>query len=59
MAGEVAIDPVCGMEVQVETSRFILEWKGVVHHFCGPACRRAFQADPAKYMDPTYIPSMG
>jgi xanthine dehydrogenase accessory factor len=48
-APATAIDPVCGMSVEmVETSLF-LEHHGERVWFCGSGCKRAFAADPAAY----------
>ncbi|MBX3030551.1 MAG: YHS domain-containing protein [Chloroflexi bacterium] len=58
--GEV-IDPVCGMTVRLEDARtrgltFVHE--GTEHGFCGRGCRLDFEEDPARYLDPGYVPSM-
>lgn len=41
-------DPVCGMEVVAGTGPWA-EHAGHVWRFCGPGCRDAFAADPARY----------
>lgn len=51
-------DPVCGMDVDPTTSRHIATHQGKTYYFCSPGCRRAFEADPAKYLDPRYEPHM-
>lgn len=51
-------DPVCGMEVDPATAEQKADYKGKTHYFCGPGCRRAFEADPATFLDPAYKPSM-
>ena len=45
-----ARDPVCGMTVDVATSKDRAESNGVTHYFCSAGCRTKFIADPAKYM---------
>jgi xanthine dehydrogenase accessory factor len=45
---EAAIDPVCGMEVDVAGARHTLERDGVTHYFCCAGCRAAFAAEPAR-----------
>lgn len=45
----VAVDPVCGMDVEVGSARFTLEHAGRTVYFCCPGCRRSFQKDPARY----------
>ncbi len=44
-----AIDPVCGMAVDDESSPS-LERNGVTWFFCGDSCRDAFQRDPDQYV---------
>jgi xanthine dehydrogenase accessory factor len=44
-----AVDPVCGMTVAVP-ARETAESSGVTYSFCGPGCRRRFEADPARYL---------
>jgi xanthine dehydrogenase accessory factor len=40
-----AIDPVCGMEVEIATARHRFEHGGHTHHFCCAGCRASFVAD--------------
>jgi len=47
---EVAIDPVCGMEVDVATARHRTEHAGTDYLFCAAGCQRHFEADPAKFL---------
>jgi xanthine dehydrogenase accessory factor len=46
---ETAVDPVCGMSVDVATARFRSEYDGAVVYFCAAGCQRAFEKDPAGY----------
>lgn len=39
---EVALDPICGMEVTIATARWTAERDGQTYYFCAPACRRTF-----------------
>ena len=54
----IAIDPVCGMHVDTETSDLKLEHEGKTYWFCGKGCLLDFKDDPEKYLDPDYQPSM-
>jgi xanthine dehydrogenase accessory factor len=45
-----AIDPVCHMEVEVATARWITEHAGVTHYFCAPGCKTAFEKDPGVFL---------
>ena len=47
-----AIDPVCGMTVDVATAKHTHIHHGVRHYFCNPRCREKFIADPARYLHP-------
>ena len=44
-----AIDPVCGMQVEVANAAARTEHDGRVFHFCSDHCRRRFEADPQRY----------
>lgn len=45
-----AVDPVCGMTVVAGRSGHPLEHDGATYYFCGAACRREFEKDPAAYV---------
>ena len=45
-----AVDPVCGMTVEVTPRSLRYEYDGTTYYFCGAGCRQAFAADPAKYL---------
>lgn len=47
---EVAIDPVCEMEVDVARARFTCEYEGSTYYFCAAGCQRAFEADPTAFL---------
>jgi len=44
----MAIDPMCGMQVEVATARWTAERDGQTYYFCAPGCRRAFLAAPVE-----------
>ncbi len=46
----IAIDPVCKMEVEVETAEWTSEYHGETYYFCAPGCKRSFEKDPEKYL---------
>ena len=52
----VAIDPVCGMDVEERTATETAEHNGKTYYFCSKGCRLDFQDDPDKYLDPNYVP---
>ena len=43
---QMAIDPVCGMEVDEQTAVATSEYKGETYYFCAPGCKVAFDKDP-------------
>jgi YHS domain-containing protein len=45
----MAIDPVCGMEVEKATAAATSEYEGQTYYFCAPGCKQAFDKDPEKY----------
>ncbi len=45
-----AIDPVCGMTVDVATAMHRTEHAGGTMYFCGAGCKAAFEADPKRYV---------
>ncbi|MFW6091068.1 MAG: XdhC family protein, partial [Actinomycetota bacterium] len=46
---EEAVDPVCGMTVEVATARWYTEHDGQTWYFCAPGCQRRFEADPGSF----------
>ena len=44
-----AIDPVCGMQVEVANAGAHSEHDGQAFHFCSDHCRQRFEADPQRY----------
>ena len=46
-----AIDPVCGMGVEPGKSKAVSVYEGHTYRFCAEACRRAFEADPGRYLE--------
>jgi hypothetical protein len=44
-----AVDPVCGMSVDVSTAKHTMDYESHTYYFCSPGCRQTFDADPAKY----------
>jgi len=44
-----AVDPICGMTVQVEGARHTAEHAGTTYYFCCGGCRERFLGDPERY----------
>lgn len=51
-----AIDPVCGMTVDIATAKYMSEYQGQLYYFCAPGCKLSFDRTPEKYMS---IPAGG
>jgi Cu+-exporting ATPase len=47
-----AIDPVCGMTVEVASADHVHEHDGTTYYFCNPRCKSRFAADPLSFLDP-------
>ena len=43
-------DPVCGMDVDATKAAAVSSHLGQTYYFCAPACKQAFDAEPAKYL---------
>lgn len=46
----MAIDPVCGMQVDEKTAAATYEYKSETYYFCAPGCKASFARDPEKYL---------
>jgi len=44
------VDPVCQMKVSKESKMPPFMFHSRAYHFCADACRKAFMADPEKYL---------
>jgi len=47
---ETAVDPICGMIVEIATARHQSIYDGRDFYFCCPACKRQFERDPRAYL---------
>ena len=45
-----AIDPVCNMEVEIETAQYKSEHAGETYYFCSAGCLKSFEKDPHQYL---------
>lgn len=48
----VAKDPVCEMDVEIATAKWTSDYQGQRYYFCAPACKKAFDTDPERYLRP-------
>ena len=48
-AAPEAIDPVCGMTVQIAGARHSSEYDGRTWYFCGGGCKARFEDDPTVF----------
>ncbi len=46
----MAVDPVCKMDVNEDEARFKSDYRGITYYFCASGCKKAFEADPEKYI---------
>lgn len=47
----MAKDPVCNMNVDEETAEYKTTYDGKTYYFCALGCKKAFEADPQKYLE--------
>ncbi len=45
-----AIDPVCGMTVDIASAKYMSEYQGQLYYFCAPGCKLSFDKNPPKYL---------
>lgn len=45
-----AIDPVCGMSVEIATAKYMSEYEGQLYYFCAAGCKLAFDKAPAGFI---------
>lgn len=55
----VVKDPVCGMRVDPATAGRTSEYEGEAYNFCSPACKKAFDAEPERYLENPGSATMG
>jgi YHS domain-containing protein len=55
MANQMAteVDPVCKMEVEVETAKYVSEYKGEKYYFCSAGCQKEFEENPTRFINET------
>jgi YHS domain-containing protein len=46
----MAIDPVCGMQVDEKSAAATYEYQGKTYYFCSPGCKASFAKEPEKYL---------
>ncbi len=46
---KMAKDPICGMTIDEKKAAGKSEYNGKTYYFCAPGCKKAFDANPAKY----------
>jgi Cu+-exporting ATPase len=49
-AADIAIDPVCGMKVDIHVGKPTATHHGHTYYFCSEGCRTKFVADPERYL---------
>ena len=50
VSADQAIDPVCGMRVNIPTAKWSQEYAGRKFYFCGPRCLEKFKLDPQQFV---------
>jgi YHS domain-containing protein len=50
-AGQTAIDPICGMTVEIATAEHTASHDGQQYYFCSPGCQKAFTLNPDAFLE--------
>jgi len=45
-------DPVCGMQINIDTAPAQTVVDGEIYYFCSQGCKEAFDRNPARYLFP-------
>jgi YHS domain-containing protein len=48
---QILIDPVCFMKVAPDKKDFMFTYQMKTYYFCAESCRKAFEANPDKYLE--------
>jgi Cu+-exporting ATPase len=54
---ELVKDVVCGMMIDPTTAAATSQYKSATYYFCAPSCKRDFDANPDKFLDPSFVPA--
>ncbi|MEM7349037.1 MAG: YHS domain-containing protein, partial [Chloroflexota bacterium] len=46
-----AIDPICGMTVDIATAKYMSSYNDVFYYFCAAGCKATFDKAPQTYME--------
>ncbi|MEM4651595.1 MAG: YHS domain-containing protein [Pyrobaculum sp.] len=46
----MAVDPVCGMDVDPAKAKYKTLYRGKVYYFCSPMCKEEFEKRPEYYL---------
>ncbi|MHA3963796.1 MAG: heavy metal translocating P-type ATPase [Candidatus Thorarchaeota archaeon SMTZ1-45] len=52
---EIAIDPICKMDVVTATATLVSEYEGKKYYFCNPYCKDTFDKDPERYKNQDFM----
>jgi xanthine dehydrogenase accessory factor len=47
---ETAVDPICGMTVEIATAQYTYEYNGQTYYFCCAGCQSTFAKEPEKHL---------
>ncbi|MFW9850412.1 MAG: heavy metal translocating P-type ATPase, partial [Candidatus Thorarchaeota archaeon] len=54
--GDVAIDPICNMKVDIATAELFSDHNGKRYYFCSQNCKDTFETDPMTYEEVESVP---
>ncbi|MFH1480593.1 MAG: YHS domain-containing protein [Pseudomonadota bacterium] len=56
---QVAVDPVCGMNVPSHRKELAVSYKDATYYFCAEACRTAFVKNPERFLEANVLKRKG
>ncbi|MHA1863247.1 MAG: heavy metal translocating P-type ATPase, partial [Candidatus Thorarchaeota archaeon] len=51
LEGDVAVDPICKMKVDIATAELFTDFEGKRYYFCAQYCKDTFEENPEEYRD--------
>ncbi len=58
LSADKALDPVCGMSVDIATAKHTHSYAGRTWYFCGQHCLELFAANPRRYAEKKHAPTV-
>ena len=47
----MAVDPVCKMDIDEKSAKWVSVYNGKKYYFCAPGCKKKFEETPGKFAE--------